>query len=201
MYLHYLLTSPQNEMLYKVFKEMIREPNKGDWIEIVQKDLTDYGIYESLDKISKMKLETFKKKVLKAGRKYSFDKLMIEKNKHKKGKLLKYNDLKLQNYLKSDKFTTVEAKFLFKIRSNMLNVKANFKELYKNDSQSEIDSIKCELCLKHIDDQESLLLCEALNVTESMEYLNLFSKDVTVASKATRMYRNIWKRREELNKK
>ena len=126
---------------------------------------------------------------------------MTEKKEHKKGKFLKYNNLKLQNYLKSDKFTTTEAKFLFKIRSNMLNVKSNFKQKYKNnDLQSEEDSIKCELCKKHADDQESLLSCEALNITESINYANLFSENCTIAVEATRVYRKIWLRREELQK-
>ena len=200
MYLHYLLTSPKEEMLYKVFKAMIREPTKGDWIELVQKDLIDYGIHESFEVISKIKVEVFKKKVAKAGRKYSFDKLMTEKERHKKGNLLKYNNLKLQNYLKSDKFTSTEAKFLFKIRSNMLNVKANFKEKYKKNNQSDDDSIKCELCMKHIDDQESILECASLNITESIKYTDLFSDDTSIAVKSTRIFRKIWRQREELMK-
>ena len=200
MYLHYLLTSPQDEMLFKVFKAMMREPTKGDWIEIVKKDLNDYKIHKSFDEIKKIKVELFKKKVAKAGRKYSFSKLINEKEGHKKGNNLKYNGLKMQKYLISDKFTTKEAKFLFKIRTNMLDVKANFKQKFKNDNQSDEDAIKCDLCFKHIDDQEKLLFCEALNITENVEYKNLFSANMNVAAKATRLYRQIWKRREGLKK-
>ena len=83
----------------------------------------------------------------------------------------------------------------------MLNVKANFKERYKNNSQSEEDSIKCELCLKHADDQENLLLCESLNITEKMEYVNLFSNNINISSEATKIYKNIWRRREEFSQK
>ena len=54
MYLHYLLTSPKEEMLYRVFKAMMRETTKGDWIEIVQNDLNDYKIHESFDEIRKI---------------------------------------------------------------------------------------------------------------------------------------------------
>ena len=126
---------------------------------------------------------------------------MEEKKRHKKGKLLEYKELKMQNYLVTDKLAATEAKFLFKIRTNMLNVKANFKEKYKNNNnQLEDDSIKCDICLKHIDDQQSLLNCESLNVTENIDYMNLFSDNISVAVDAVRKYRNIWRRRLELLK-
>ena len=41
---------------------MIENPTPGDWIELVQKDLKDFGIKESFIEISKMKKEYFKKK-------------------------------------------------------------------------------------------------------------------------------------------
>ena len=197
MYLHYIMTSPKNEMLYRVFKAMMRNPSKGDWIELVQKDLIDYEIGESFEQIGKIKAETFKKKVKKAGRKYSFNKLITEKLKHKKGNLLKYSELKIQNYLISDNFTTKESKFLFKIRTHMLNVKANFKEKYKNDSQSEEEYLRCDLCSKHIDNQENLLICESLDISENIEYKDMFSTNVKIAAVATRKYRKLWRQREK----
>ena len=92
--------------------------------------------------------------------------------------------------------TTKESKFLFKIRTHMLNVKANYKEKYKNDYQSEMEYLKCDLCSKHIDDQESLLICESLDIQEKIEYNDLFSNNVKIAAKATRTYRKIWRQRE-----
>ena len=41
-YLHYLLNSPPGEMLTNVFKAQMRNPLKGDWIEIVKNDLKDF---------------------------------------------------------------------------------------------------------------------------------------------------------------
>ena len=56
-------------MLYRVFKVMMRNPSNGNWIELVKKDLVDYEISESFEQIGRIKVETFKKKVKKAGRK------------------------------------------------------------------------------------------------------------------------------------
>ena len=102
-YLYYLLNSPSGEMLSNVFKAQVRKPLKGDWVEIVKKDLEEFEIYESFEEISKNKEETFKKKVAKACRKYTFQKLMQEKEKLSKGTNLKYNNLTMQSYLTTNK--------------------------------------------------------------------------------------------------
>ena len=60
--------SPKNEMLYRVFKAMVRDPSKGDWIELVKKDLIDFNINLSFEEIGKMKVDNFKNKVKEAGR-------------------------------------------------------------------------------------------------------------------------------------
>ena len=80
----------------------------------------------------------------------------------------------------------------------MLNVKANFREKYKNEFQSENEYLRCELCLKHIDNQENLIICETLNTQEKIDYMDLFSDNVKIAAKATRTYRKIWMQREEI---
>ena len=82
----------------------------------------------------------------------------------------------------------------------MLNVKANFKEKFKNDNQSEEYYLRCDLCSKHIDNQENLLICESINDRNAkIKYMDLFSDDIAIAVEATRSYMKIWRRREELN--
>ena len=39
IYLHYLLTLPKDQLLYKFFQAQLRNPSKGDWCETVKKDL------------------------------------------------------------------------------------------------------------------------------------------------------------------
>ena len=66
-------------MLTNVFKAQIRNPLKGDWVEIVRKDLTDFKMNISFEEISKKKENDFKKEVTKACKKFAFDMLMKEK--------------------------------------------------------------------------------------------------------------------------
>ena len=70
-YLYYLLTCNQEEMLAKVFRAQMRRPSKGDWIELVQKDLEDFKINLSFDEIKKMNQIIFKKKVIQACKTYT----------------------------------------------------------------------------------------------------------------------------------
>ena len=80
-YLHYILTSDPEEMLFKVFNAQLRNPTKGDWPEIVKKDLVDFDIKLSFEQIKAMKKNKFKKIVKEACKAFSFKKLMNEKQK------------------------------------------------------------------------------------------------------------------------
>ena len=71
-------------MLYKVFMAQLRNPTKGDWPLIVQKDLEDLNIKYTFDEIKKMKQERFKDIVKKACKSYSLTTLLKLKEKHKK---------------------------------------------------------------------------------------------------------------------
>ena len=161
-YLHYILNSSPNEILYKVFVAQMRNPTKGDWPQIVKKDLTDLNINFSFEEIKKDK---FKKIVKEACKKYSFKKLMNKKDRHEKGRNIKYNELKIQNYLVSEVISTQEAKMLFKIRSEMIDTKENFKHKYikkSNDVQTNVEALLCPLCRLHVDSAETILQCSAL---------------------------------------
>ena len=178
-------------MLAKVFKAMVRKPTKGDWIEIGQKDLKDFEIEESLTEIANMKIDSFKKKVSAACSKYTFKKLMEEKEKHSKASKLTYQCLTMQNYLTSPKVTEKEAKLLFKIRVRSLNVRNNYKNKYMNDS------LLCPLCNQHIDNQENVLLCKELNSSQNTKYDDLFSPDLDVVAKTIKHFKYLWRKREE----
>ena len=68
-----------------------------------------------------------------------------------------------------------QMKFLFQLRSRMLDFKINFKGGQTN--------LTCDLCQNHIDDQESLLTCEKLidhtSITNNLpKYEDIFSEQV-----------------------
>ena len=65
---------------------------------------------------------------------------------------INFSKLELQDYLKPGKIDTELAKFIFLIRSRMLEVKSNFKSSHS--------SLLCDLCKEGNDTQEHLLDCK-----------------------------------------
>ena len=81
---------------------------------------------QSLD-FAKKKADIFKKVVTDTCKKYAFSELMKEKEKRTKGENLIYKNLDIQTYLVSDKINSRDAIFLFKVRTQMLDVRKNYR--------------------------------------------------------------------------
>ena len=60
-FLHTLLKTSKEEMLFKVFKAQLSDPVKHDWTVQVQKDLKDLKIELSFKEIKIKSIEAFKK--------------------------------------------------------------------------------------------------------------------------------------------
>ena len=117
--------------------------------------------------------------------------------------MLNYKKLEIQNYLLSDKITVNEAKLLFKIRTNMLEVRMNYKGNYLKNKQdqgstapSEFELLQCPLCNKHLDNEENIFKCDELKNDSDSEFINLFSKDINKMSKALKQFHKLWKIRK-----
>ena len=196
-------------MLFKVFSAQIRNPTKGDWPQLVNQDLKDFNINLSFDQIKIMKSAKFKKVVKEACKSYTFKLLMKDKEKHKKGSKIIYNILEMQTYLKTDKITTKEAKLLFKIRTDMIEVKKNYKNKYINkNNEPEVNerALLCPLCQLHIDSAEKIFICSVLNDQTDNDkndlFDKLFSKDMKVVATSIKQFSKLWKmRQQKLEKK
>ena len=81
----------------------------------------------------------------------------LENKKKSKTKNFPHMELKMQEYLEpySDKISIKEKQFVFKCRSNMLEVKANMKNHHKD--------LTCSACSKEEETQKHLMQCEVLN--------------------------------------
>ena len=154
-----------------VYDAQNKKPVKGDWTITVKKDLEMLEIKEDIENISAERL----KKVLKAAiNKKAFDYLMEKREGHSKSKDLQYDSLKMQSYLKADCDATIRDKcFIFRARTQTLDVKCNFKLEQK--------SLTCTKCDKFDETQRHLLECEALSsnsvVTSLPVYEDLFGCD------------------------
>ena len=163
-------------MIVKVLKMQEKKPSQGDWFSTVLSDLEEFDIKLSIDEIKTIKKRKMKMKVKESMKKLAFKHLSEEKNTKSKSKLenLKYNDLNIQHYFKTDKITSKKKIILFKARTRMINVPHNFGQ-----------KIKCRLCHSGDDDQKHLLEClmiklaspEILSNTDA-KYMDIYSNDI-----------------------
>lgn len=83
----------ENEMLSRVFRAQWIHPDKGDWVNQVRQDLSDFKIVCDLESIKSMSSKGFKHMVRKKAFTYEFNQLMAMKEKKSKMKHLKYQKL------------------------------------------------------------------------------------------------------------
>ena len=154
MYLHYILNTKKFEMLYKFFITQWNNPTRGDWSELVKKDLDDFKISKDLENISHMSNQPFKKLVKKEAKEYAFEKLSSMKDGHSKMENLQYTEIKMQEYMKSKNIKLKEALNIFQARTRM----AKFGENYRAGA----DYVMCPLCSEDLDNLKHSFQCKIL---------------------------------------
>ena len=169
----------------------LENPVKGDWSEQVLSDIREINLQLSIQEIKQLSRESFRGKVKKAIETAAFKWLIAEKGKLSKVKNLSYGCLKMQNYLVGSELKTREKKFLFLLRTRMLDVKTNFRNHHSD--------LSCPLCGLWEDDQKHNLECSVLlkNIpdvaTEKPNYDDIFADDVLKQMKILRIFMKLWK--------
>ena len=185
-FLHYILCEDKNSLLSRFFKAQCLEPIRGDWASTVKNDLEFLNIKLSFDEIASYSKSAFKALVKDSVRKKVFSELVKKQKEHSKGKEIVYRELTLQQYLRSSSpLDNEEKQFLFAARTRGLNVKNNFKQ-GKQD-------LNCRLCGGHLEDQQSLLTCPALNNAQDTlqsDYRDLFSERIDKLTMITKLLKS-----------
>ena len=160
-------------------------PLRGDWAITVKEDIKDLKLdHYSFDQIKSMSKGHFKTILQEAIRKAAFYYLIQQKNTQSKIKHIDYSSLSMQPYLKPNNILNSVAKFHFKARSSMLNLRGNFKSAYKQSNF-------CQGCLDQSEPetQYHIYYCKSLETSEvcnkNSKYEDLFcdnlSKQLTVS--------------------
>ena len=125
-YLKNILNTSEHDLIRKVYEAQRRKPTKNDWILTVDQDKKEINMMLTDDQISKMSKYKYKKYVKEKVRSTAFKDLLARKESHSKVEDICYNKFALQKYLSSSKFTMKQKRLLFKLRTRMFDVKANF---------------------------------------------------------------------------
>ena len=179
VFLHYIL-SRKGSLLHTFLEAQSMNPCKGDWSTKIIEDLNKLEISESFEEISKKSPEQFKNLVAKKIKVLAFEYLLMKKDKLDKVRHIKFEKLSMQEYLTPQQIFRMDslsqAKFLFSLRSRMVQVRGNFKNNFENST--------CELCGSHEDSQINLLTCKELAepgalTNQPVDYEKLFSENPT----------------------
>ena len=173
-YLKYLLGKNDHELINKIYKAQRRKPIKNDWVKDVENDMLNLGITFTEKQIKEKSTRTYKKEVKEKIRKAALKELNDKKENHSKVKVIEYNNFTLQPYLSDSRFSMRDKQLLFKLRTKMLDVKANFKGMYP-------ENLHCNICNEDIvQNQEHLLNCQIIvdNCSELFDNINVEHDDI-----------------------
>ena len=155
-FVHYLVNSDRNSMLYKFFKVQWDFSCRGDWTRQCKEDLQDFDIPDNLEYFEGKSQDAFKKMVTRKTKDYALEKFKNMKMPHSKMDNLHYTELKLQSFLELKELSVEESKTILLWRLRMAKFGANYGEKYK----------LCPLCKKHEDNQEKCFnQCEEVRKT------------------------------------
>ena len=127
MFLHYILTRNEDEIVYKVYQMQKSSPVKGDWSELIKEDLKLFELnHLTEDEIGKMKKVEWKKLVKDAMNYQAFKYLTDNIKGMTKAKDLVYDKFEMQKYLESDMLTKREKLLVFSLRAHMIKVGHNY---------------------------------------------------------------------------
>ena len=200
MYWWNMVNLGEDNMLFKVYTAQKNKPVRGDWVKLLDEDKQEFNLKSvsdnDLKKTYKSKT-TFKNYLKKKAIEITVKYINSKKEKHSKLDNLKFTKLKCSPYLNDPRISQREAKLLFKLRTRMYHVKANYKNKYPNN-------LTCELCKSTTYDQPHLMECSKLKqeVPEieqntTVKYSHLFSNDDKMIP-AIKLFSLITRKREEL---
>ena len=193
LYLQTILKRDKEELTKKIYNAQKKNPLKGDWILLVQKDFEEIGLDFDEEQIIRETKCEFKTRIKRSLRAHMFSELKDEQTQHSKISNICYQNFKMQEYLRTHKMNNHEVSLLFSLRSRSAKMfRANFP-FYSDQN--------CQFCETEEDTQEHILKCEVIYPTNtrnsSIEYGDIFSEDVDRQAAITQLYATLIERRED----
>ena len=174
MYLKNILNKTSGELVKRVYEEQKVKQVKGDWTELVKRDIKEFELNMDENAIANISKSEYTHIVKTKIKENVFARRRFKQEEHYKIRKIVYSDLKTQGYLKSHMMNNHEVSLLFSIRSRTTKqFKANFPY---NVNQL------CPMGCSDEDTPEHCLVCNQLRneETQSLDvtYEELFSKDI-----------------------
>ena len=193
-FLWYILNEDKESLINMVLRKQLETPDPGDWGQSSLANLKELDIQLAMTEIEQMSEEGFRHLVRKKTEEKALEHLNKVKSKHTKVMHIAHSKLSMQAYLEANQHSIQERKFLFALRSRMVDVRVNYRDKY-------FVTI-CPCCKMEEDSQEHLLSCHMLVdagtiVRQSPDYQDLFSNNLERQLNITRILKNNFQRRNK----
>ena len=191
MFLWTILQKDNNELVRKVYEAQKLFPTKDDFINQIIEDCDDIGLEWDENSIKNQKKNRFKVIVQNKLRSAAHTYLLEKKDRLSKLDNLS-TDYSLKDYLTSHRLSIKEKQLLFKLRTRMIDVKANYPSMYKGE-------LSCNLCDSNsIENQQHILVCPSLigHSDEQIQYTDIFSENLEKQIEAVKHCNTILKIRD-----
>ena len=154
-----------------MYKAQQENPVKGDWVQLLEKDLEMLGMVLNEEKVKELSKAQYKIEIKSRVKSVVLEVLQKKQEGHTKIKHIKYDKLSMQNYLKSHMFNNHEASMLISLRSRTTReFAANFP--YNINQMCPME------CITE-DTPEHILVCDHLKSEETrypdIQYEHIFS--------------------------
>ena len=147
------------ELIKEIYDVQKNDPIKGDFYELVMKDIEGINWKITENEIKQIKKEKLKSLVKKKVREAAFFYLKQLQQKHSKVQTIQYEKLELSNYMNSPIFTSENTKLLLALRTRTVNgIRTDFKSMF--------NTLFCPLCEEHLDTLPNLLQCDLLRTQQ-----------------------------------
>ena len=155
-FLYYLIHQKSDSMIKRIFEKQSRNRTPKDWITTVLKDIEELELNVTFEEIKQMSKQGWKNMVKASIKDKTFQTLEAVKQNHSKVRKLKHEKLELQSYFKPNKqvCSKEDIEMIFKLRSNMTNVKMNSKYLH--------ETYECTMCSIEEESSEHIYLCNEI---------------------------------------
>jgi hypothetical protein len=195
-FLWYILHEDEESLISMFLQAQMENPVPGDWAQTCIQNLEDLNITMTIRDIKVMPEQTFRRIIKEKTELKALEYLNHLKGRHSKVMDINHQSLNMQLYLEPNEMNIQESKFLFALRSRMVDVRANYREKHF--------ITLCPGCKLEEETQEHLLRCINLQETGTVttttpEYQDLFSCNLHKQVKIARILRTQFKLRNKKN--
>ena len=182
-------------------KTQLSNPTLNDWVQTVVNDLQKLDRKLDVSDVENLPVATYqrlvKESALNQALKYLNGLKVKENQLTSKTSHIQHRKIGMTSYLQPNQISIQEAKYLFTLRSRMLDIKCNYR--------GKSSDILCPSCKQEDDTQQHLLVCSSLNIDGVVagslpDYNDLFSENLSKQVQLSSILKAFYHERIKLKK-